>query len=91
MRLHTAQIACFAIVSCAVLFSGAAAVADTGSADQTKQIELPSGQVAVRPRKLQATFAPYAPLFVEQKDTPNVSKTYLRADSGPRLQQKQKD
>ena len=87
MRLHTAQIACFATVSC----FAALALADTGSADQTKQLELPSGQVAVRPRKLQATFSPYAPLFVEQKDTPGVSKTNLRSDPAPRLQQKLKD
>ncbi len=88
MRLHAAQIACFAAMSCVNLCSGAVALADTGGADQTKQLELPSGQVAVRPRKLQAT---YAPLFVEQKDTPGVSKTNLRLDAAPRLQPKLKD
>ena len=84
MRLHTAQIACFAAISCVA----GAALADTGSFDQTKQLELPSGQVATRPRKLQTA---YAPLFVEQKDAPGLSKTYLRADGAPHLQQKLKD
>ncbi|MEO6954646.1 MAG: hypothetical protein ABI321_22800 [Polyangia bacterium] len=84
MRLHAAQIACFAAVGCFAV----AAFADTGSADQSKQLELGSGPFAVRPRKLPTT---YAPLFVEQKDTPGVSKTNLRSDFAPRLQQKLKD